>query len=161
MSFFQRLYRASIWHPDAIPVLELKYAAALKRRLFPAVDLICIYMGVWGAHYGLPSVDTTYGGIAGRLGGVLFALLGAAALMGIAFPRLYVVEMLAKIALAGCLVTYGLLVVLTASMADDPSRAYVLGLIAIGLCLFQYRLNILRDERVERRAKAVREGPKL
>ncbi len=155
MSFLERLYVASIWHPDAIPVLELKYAGPLKRRLFPTVDLVCIFVGVWAAHYGAPSVDTTYGGIAGRIGGALFAVLGLAALVGIAFPRLPLLEMWAKILLAGVLFTYGLLVILTASMADDPSRAYVLGLIAIVLCLFQYRLNILRDERIEReKAKA-------
>lgn len=154
MSFLRRLCDASIWHPDAIPVLELKYGSVLKRRVFPAVDLVCIAMGVWGAHFGLPSVDTTYGGIAGRVGGLVFAIFGAVALLGIAFPRLAVMEILAKCLLGGCLVTYGLLVMLTANNADDPSRAYVLGLIAIALCLFSYRLSILRQERASRHVAA-------
>lgn len=155
MSFFQRLYRASIWHPDAIPVLELKYAA-MKRRLLPAVDLVCIYMGVWGSVFGLPSVDMTYGGVISRVAGAAFAVFSFAALVGIAFVRLYALEIIAKALMIGCLLTYGMAVVLTTSEVGEASRMYVLGLITIAILLVLFRLSILRHERSVRKERAER-----
>lgn len=159
MSFFQRLYRASIWHPDAIPVLELKYAD-LKRKLFPVVDICCIYMGLIGLFFGLPSIDTAYGSYVASVGGGVFAACSMGALLGISFPKLWVVEVIGKCVMIGCMVTYGLAVLVTNSwnVENADARLYVLGLIGIAVGLVAFRLGLLRFERTTRHVQAEAEG---
>lgn len=53
------LWRASIWHPDAIPPDEWKWRS-LKRVWLPVYDLIAICAGIWAALYGSPVLHALF-----------------------------------------------------------------------------------------------------
>src|SRR3546814_5176807 len=94
---FHRLWRASIWHPEAIPRAERKYAIPLKRVLFPVYDIAVIFLGAFGILVGFramreafpePGPSILYGVLLGA---------GIACLLGCCFPRLWVMEITGKL----------------------------------------------------------------
>ncbi|MDY0830725.1 hypothetical protein SK224_16440 [Microbacterium sp. BG28] len=97
------LWRASIWHPDAIPPIEEKYASPLKRVLFPVYDLVVIWLAWAGLGAGFRALALTFPSPGPS---VLYGALMAAGLVcfiGAAFPRLWVAEIVGKLAILALL----------------------------------------------------------
>ncbi|WP_213816216.1 hypothetical protein [Glaciihabitans sp. dw_435] len=148
-----RVWAASIWAKGAIPPDEWKYRS-LKRVVLPLYDVLIIIGGILGARFGVPAVEEFYPSSMIDTVSQLFALAGLLALLGIAFPSLWLPEVIAKAAIIGLLSSYvGALISLTAN--GDPTRGFV-STIAIGFCLLPaWRLGMLGAERRTRRAEHV------
>ncbi len=151
MGFKERLFRASIWHPDSIPLLEQKYAG-MKRVMWPLVDGLYVYIGVVAGLFGAPSINAVFGDGTSRTLCFLFAVVSFAAFLGVAFMRLWLLETIAKVILVGGHLALLASVGSAAFGLDSLSRLYLTGFIAVSLAWIVYRLYILRRERVEREA---------
>lgn len=143
---FSRLWRQSIWHPDAVPPEEWKYRW-LKRIWLPAYDLLAIAAGIWAAVAGSPLLYTMFGsgGTVDALG-IAFAIAATVCLAGVAFPALYKVEILGKVLLVGMLGAYAAAITLS-----DSDAWFVSYVVLMTLPLPLYRLNLLGEEIKERR----------
>lgn len=104
----RRLGEASIWHPSAIPPHERKYAAPLKRAVFPVFDIAVVVLGIAGMASGFQALRLTFPDpVPTILYGTLVAM-GVACFIGCAFPRLWAIEIGGKILI---LMTLGVLFV--------------------------------------------------
>lgn len=99
-----RLGRASIWYPSAIPHdAGHRYESPIKRVFLPAYDLIILWLGLGGLVVPLQAVGQA---LPMPWPNVLYIALAAAGIVcffGIAFPRLWRMEIAGKVAILGLL----------------------------------------------------------
>jgi hypothetical protein len=108
VSVFARLARASIWHRNAIPLAERKYASPLKRVLFPVFDVAIVLFGIAGLRVGFQAMTLTF---PMPVPSIIYGLLigaGVVCFVGCAFPRLWLPEIVGKLII---LMTLGVLLV--------------------------------------------------
>lgn len=133
----RRLWRQTIWARDAIPLNERKYRS-LKRIWLPIVDLLYILGGLSAARYGVPAINE-------------FFTDEVVCLVGVAFVRLWWLEIAGKCVLLGQMATYvTALVILT--RAGDDQRGFVFVIATIATVPLLIRLTIVADEWADRRA---------
>jgi hypothetical protein len=142
------LWRQSIWHPDALPATEWKYRH-IKRLWLPLYDLGIVALAVCGLVFGSPAIEELFP--LALLHGVSIGVgaAGVACFVGVAFPRLWLLEVMAKSLVVGVLFIYAAtLFRLTAD--GDPTRGFasIIALLAMGPPLI--RMSILRGERIAR-----------
>lgn len=140
------LWRASIWHPGALPATEGAASRELKRFVLPVFDVLVIVMGANAVQFGMPSFNLVYSPTVAVLAAWVLLCAGIFALVGISFPRLWVAEALGKLAMVGVFGGYaGALWVLLAQ--GQWARAFVAaGLTAI-IVLPMWNLARLGRER--------------
>ncbi|RKE60473.1 hypothetical protein [Microbacterium sp. AG238] len=143
-----RLYRASIWHPDAIPPDEWKYRN-LKRVWLPIYDLIAIFAGIQAVLFGSTILDRLFHPELVDLLGITMATIATVCLAGVAFPSLWRVEIIGKVLLVGLVAGY-ITSILLFSQRPEPNL-FVVGMLTFGLPLAFFRLNLLGEEMKERR----------
>lgn len=143
------LYRASIWSPDAIPPGEWKYRN-LKRIWLPTYDVIAVIAGVVAALQGSPLLNRLFPDILVDGLGYGLAIIATVCLAGVAFPRLWAVEIVGKIILVALVAAYATMILLFPS-TPQPNHFVVL-MLAFSLPLPLFRLNLLGEEVKERRA---------
>ena len=149
-ALLRRVGAQTIWAPGAIPPQEGQASHELKRYVLPVFDVLVIVMGVNAVRYGMPSFDLVYSATIASVAAWVLLASGIVALVGIAFPRLWLAEALGKIAMvivlggyAGAL--WGLL------LQGEWGRAFVAaGLTAI-ITLPMWNLARLGRERRGRR----------
>jgi hypothetical protein len=150
-----RLWRASIWHPDAIPPDEWKYRS-LKRFWLPAYDLLAIWAGIDAVLFGSRLLSRLLGG-SGLIGlvGITFSIVAFACLLGVAFPRLWPVEMVGKVILVGMITAYAVAIVVYPAPAPptEPPNFFIMRMLSLTLPLALFRLTLLGEEWKERRAE--------
>lgn len=91
------LWRASIWHSDAIPESEGRASRELKRYVLPGFDLLMLLMGIAGVARGMPSFTQVYDSAVSYAAGWALLAAGASAFLGIAFPRFWMAEAAGKL----------------------------------------------------------------
>lgn len=149
-SLLARLVRHTVWEPGAIPASERKYAEPLKRYFLPALDIILIVGGFYAVHSGIPSLDQLLPDAVSDAISYTFAALALVALVGIAYPCLWAVEIIAKCLIVGILGMYFLAL---RSLAIDDSNKDFVSVLVLGFILFPaFRLWILGRELRDRRA---------
>lgn len=125
----RRIGRATIWHPDAIPASEGELARDVKRWVLPMIDAFLIIGSALGLSGGMPSIAIVYNPAVSSTAAVFVLLFAVGCLIGISFPRLWIVEMMSKCGLAFVLLTYaGLLFGL--AITESESRGFVAGVTA-------------------------------
>lgn len=98
------LWRASIWHPDAIPHdAAYRYVSPIKRVFLPAYDVVILWLGLAGLVLPLRAVGEALPEPGPTIVYIALAVSGVAAFLGCAFPRLWRAEITAKIAILGLL----------------------------------------------------------
>lgn len=148
-SLLRRLWRASIWHPDAIPPDEWKYRS-LKRFWLPVYDLIAIFAGIWAALFGSPVLQELFDGPVIDTMGILLTVVATVCLLGVVFPCLWRWELFGKAVLIALLAAYAAAVVLFRTN-PAPSSGFVAFIIILSLPLPLFRLTQLGEEIKERR----------
>lgn len=143
------LFARSIWRDGAIPVLELKYAS-FKRVLLPFIDLLYILLGVLAARLGSPSIEVVFGTPLSRVLCYGFALVSVAAVVGLSFPALWIVEAVSKVTLITGHVAFILSLLTVVFTTGDGNRAYLTVFAAISMSILLYRLSLLRHEHLVR-----------
>lgn len=129
MRALRRLARASIWHPDAVPESEGDVARDLKRWVLPAVDALLILGSVLALAGGMPSVVVVYNPVVSDLAAVAVLTFSIGCLVGVAFPRWWVLEILAKCGLSFVLLTYSALM-FSLAFAGEGARGFSAGVCA-------------------------------
>lgn len=154
----RRLWRASIWHRDAIPEVERKYGSPLKRVLFPVYDIAVIILGVAGLRIGFQAVERAFPHPAEAVLYAVLTIAGVVCLIGCSFPRLWLQEIVGKFVI---LFTLGVVMVamLVAGATLPGHTGFMVAPILIVMMLPPLlRLWILGWEIAARRRKQVIEG---
>lgn len=146
----RRLLAASIWAPGAIPPDEWKFRN-LKRVWLPLYDLIAIYAGIQAILYGSNILNRLFAPYVVDVLGVAMTAVATVCLAGVAFPKLWRVEMIGKILLVTLVAGYVTTILL---FSESPTpNLFVVGMLTWGLPLAFFRLNLLGEELKERRAE--------
>ena len=147
MRALRALWRASIWHPEAVPPYEGEIASDVKRGLLPVFDVVLIATAVLALRGGMPTFAIVYGDAVSDAASWALLVVAATCLVGVAFPRLWLVETIAKTALLLLLSGYGAVLILSAALAD-PARGFVGGVTLAASLIPVWRLVWLgRDYR--------------
>lgn len=149
------VWRATIWHRDAIPLHEKKYAS-LKRVWLPLYDAVAMWAGLNAILFGSRLLDRLYGDATDIIGG-FFIAVAFVCLAGVALPRLWAVEMVGKLLLVGMIVTYMAAIIVSPSpeqvIAKEAPNWFIVTMLALNLWLPLFRLEILTTEWLDRRAE--------
>lgn len=152
------LWRRSIWHPDAIPLHEKKYAS-LKRVWLPLYDIVAMWAGINAVMFGSRLLDRLYGSATDMVG-VLFSLVALVCLAGVAFPKLWAIEIVGKAVLVGMVFAYMAAIIVAPSpeqlAVKEAPGWFIVTMLALNLWLPCFRLEILTTEWADRRAEARR-----
>lgn len=139
-SFLARIAAASVWAPAGVPADAWRFRN-LFRVVLPLTDLFFCYFGVVGAITGVGSVQATAGHTWTTWWAAGIALAAFAALVGVAFPRLWSVELVAKIALVALVSSY--VVLHAAKIITDFRASASAGLVIILILLATWRVGDL------------------
>ena len=154
----RRLWAATVWAAGTVPVGDPWRNA--KRIWLPCFNVTMILAGIHAVVFGSRLLDRLYGDATDLIGAV-FALVAAACLAGVAFPRLWLVEMVGKILLVSMIVGYCAAIVISPSpeqLAAKEAPSWFAVTMLLGLVYFPLaRLDRLIDEWVNRRAARRRE----
>lgn len=121
-----RLWRASIWYPDAIPVYEGETSSELKRGFLPVFDLILIIMGAMAVSKGMPSFDIVYNDFISTAAAWVLVASAAVAAFGLTFPRFWMMEAVGKIVMFAILTGYSVALWALVATGGD-GRGFVAG----------------------------------
>lgn len=146
---FARVGRASIWAPGAIPLDEDKYGS-LKRYLLPYIDVVLFFSGLSAVRYGAPSLSQFVPPGVTESFGVLFIGATVMAFVGVVFPRLWALEVAAKLSLLALSAGYAVALFLL-TQAGSEIRGFITGYVAAVAGVLLWRLAFLGRERRERR----------
>lgn len=147
MGVLRRLARATIWHPGAIPASEGELARDVKRWVLPVIDALLILGSALGLAGGMPSIAIVYNPSVSGATAVFVLLFAVGCLLGIAFPKLWVLEFIAKCGLAFVLLTYAALL-FGLAFTGNEARGFVAGVTAAAAVVPVWRIVWLgRDHR--------------
>lgn len=149
------LAHQTIWHPGAIPESEGEVARDMKRWVLPTIDLLLIVGSVLGLNGGLPTFAIVYNQVVATAASGAVLVLATLCLLGVAFPRLWLMELAAKCGLALVLVTYSILLLALAA-AESGTRGFVAGVSAALCTVIVWRIVWLGRERRRREARRQR-----
>jgi hypothetical protein len=146
------VFAMSIWAHNAIPLDEWKYRN-LKRVLFPVVDFVFLLSGVSAGYYGVPAISEFFPRYIVDSGATLLLVSGFISFLGVAFPRMWPFEIIARSIILGLLVGYFVALFLL-TQAGEGNRGFILGLSIIPIALTVWRLSLLGSEWQTRRSIA-------
>lgn len=149
MKFLNALYRNSIWHPDALDPDDFKYRN-LNRIWLPALDLLSILVGILAMVYGSNVLNEMYHGSFLSAVSAIFICASSVALVGVAFPRLWVPEVIGKMVMLGLLGGYSTAVWVSFFQGNTGS-GFVAAMLMYPLFFPLFRLQILGEEVKQRR----------
>lgn len=148
----KRIFSMSIWASGAIPADEWKYRN-LKRVMFPVVDLLFFLAGLSGARYGVPAISEFFPDQVVDFFAYILSMIALICLTGVAFPRLWLVEILGKSILLGLMVGYFVALFLLTAVGEG-NRGFVLLIAAVALSPVVWRMSLLGSEWQDRRVAA-------
>lgn len=92
------MWRASVWHRDAIPIEDIDDRHDLRIWL-PLFDLVAIGGGVWATFFGSPILRRLFPVELVEVAALAMAAAASICFIGVAFPRLWPIELLGKLTL--------------------------------------------------------------
>lgn len=132
-----RLYRASVWAPDAIPEGEKAYRL-IPQLILPMYDVVTIAFALVGLVTTIPALDKVYDPLFVDGLALLLAFTALCALVGVAFPRLQALELAAKFGLIVLLTTYpGAMLALALEGVGSREAIAILLFNVLGLPIFR------------------------
>ena len=140
----QRVYRQTIWHPDAVPDAEFKYRN-LRRIWLPLFDALSIWIGFLAVQYGSTLLNKMFPVVVIDIAGSIFTLAATLALVGVVFPRLFLAEIVGKVVMVSLLGTYSVVIWIS---------FFVAGMLMLPLILPFAVLQIRGEEIKQRKTQA-------
>lgn len=157
MAVRERLLRNTVWARDGIQPEDWKFRD-LQRIWLPLYDLIALYAGLMGLFFGSPLLQKILGGTdnPGSVDPIdwftgMFAVTAFICLISVIHPRLWAMEIAAKVVLVGMIAGYIAAIVFFGERAGGLPNLFVTGMLAFGLPLALFRLDILGQEILDRR----------
>lgn len=138
------VFAKSIWATGMIPIEEWPYRN-LKRIMFPVIDLSILLSSLFAVMFGIPAISRVYDrGIIDIFAG-LGILAAFVALLGVSFPCLWQIEIIAKSVLIGLLTVYlGSLIFL--GIDGDVYRWFSSFIVVVAMCPVIWRITLLGSE---------------
>lgn len=143
------LFNLSIWAKHSIPAGEWKYRN-LKRVLFPIVYLLFFCSGFYADQYGVPAISDFFPYSVIHVFSYILGTSSVLCLLGIAFPRLWPLEILGGSVILGLMTGY-LLSLFIIAVIGPGNRGFVLFVSAIALAVVVWRLSLIGAEWQARR----------
>lgn len=137
---FKRIRDATVWASAGVPAESWRFRG-IFRFVLPLTDLLFLWFGVVGWVNGVGPVQHAAGAHWQMWWSLSVALAAAAAFVGVAFPKLWALELSAKIVLIGLVSGY-LAIFLTRGITD-PHVTAVAGLETILILLPVWRVGDL------------------
>ena len=151
---WQKLLRGTVWERGALDH-EPKKFRSLWRIWLPLYDGIAMSAGLLAVFYGTRLLDRIFGDALTNVLGVFFFVVASLALLGVAYPRLGKLETAAKSLLIGSVIAYVYCILFLPSpeqlAQSEAPNYFVAAMLFIGLPLPMFRLNMLAEERFDRR----------
>lgn len=149
--FARWLANNTVWQHGNIQATEVKYRN-LKRLWLPLYDGVAIACGLLTTFAGgLPSLNALFPQDVVQFLGIMLTVVAAASIFGTVLPRFWMWEVFGRMALVGIIVSYiGALAFLGAAL-PDANRLAVTAMVALGLPLPLFRMDLIGDEIRERR----------
>ena len=148
----QRVYRQTIWHPDALPDAEFKYRN-LWRFWLPLFDAMSVGIGFLAVQYGSTLLDNRFPVVVIDSAGSIFTLAATLALVGVVFPRLFLAEIVGKVVMVSLLGTYSV-IIWASFLAGEVQSGFVAGMLMLPLILPFAVLQIRGEEIKQRKTRA-------
>lgn len=136
----RRFFGSTVWARAGVPAADWRYRG-LYRFVLPFTDLFFCYFGVVGWAKGVASVQAAAGHEWATGWSVGIALAAFGALVGVSFPRLWSVELVAKVVLIGLVSSYVALSI--SRIVTDFSTSASAGLVMILILLPIWRVGDL------------------
>lgn len=144
------LWRASIWSKGAIAPSEWKYRN-LKRVWLPLFDVIAVAAAYFAYTQGSRLLYRIFGPELVDAFAALYGVVAIVCLLGVAFPRLWAVEVAGKSVLVGMIVAYiGAILLYSETPPGEPPSYFIVTMLAGLLPLPLFRLGLLGEEWVTR-----------
>ena len=145
----RKLYLNSIWAPGAIPLNEWKYRN-LKRVMFPIVDFFFFFAGISATRHGVPAISEFFPNVVVDSFAILLSASALVCFIGVAFPKLWGLEMGGKAVIIGLMVGF-ISSILILTLSGDTSKVFVLIVASIAVCPVVWRISLLGTEWQDRR----------
>jgi hypothetical protein len=149
LSVLKRLWAQTVWADGAIPPEEWRYRS-LKRFWYPLVDVVYVLLGVAAIRYGVPAINHYFPDEYVDFFGWGLMFWAGLALIGVSFYRLWWLEVIAKCALVGQMVTY-VAALFSLTRAGDDGRGFVAGVAILAAVVLLMRLSVVAHEWQERK----------
>lgn len=108
VSWRERIKRLTVWHPiNTDPTDDDRWTV---RVWLPLYDVLAVTGGLIAFWVGSPMLNTLFPEWVVDLAAIAFATAGAVTLVGVVVPKLWIVEVLGKIAMSFLLTSYAFLV---------------------------------------------------
>ncbi|MFL2001425.1 hypothetical protein [Microbacterium sp. A1-JK] len=133
----RRLYRATVWAPHGLDHVPEGYRG-LFRWVLPLTDAFFFWFGAVGWWNGIATVETASSQGWQETWSAAIAVFALAAFIGVAFPRLWVLEMVSKLFLVGLISVY--IAIFLGRGFADPLVAATAGLICVLILLPVWKL---------------------
>lgn len=146
---FFALRAHTVWDPDAIPSEEFKYRN-LKRMWLPVFDAVVMLMGYLAFLHGSPILNRMFPGWLVDVSGIALLTASAVALVGVVTPRLYMMEIAAKVIMLSLLGTYSV-IIWTSFFQGEVQSGFVAAELMLPILFPLFRLQILGEEIKQRR----------
>ena len=144
----QRVYRQTIWHPDAVPDAEFKYRN-LRRVWLPLFDALSMWIGFLVVQYGSNLLNEMFPVLVVDVAGIIFTLAATLALVGVVFPRLFLAEIVGKVVMVSLLGTFSV-IVWVSFLAGEAESGFVAGMLMLPLIL-PFAVLQIRGEEIKQR----------
>lgn len=137
---WSRFLRVTVWGPGGVRAQDWRFRG-IFRFVLPSTDILFIYFGIVGWWNGVGSVEEVAGSQIQASWSLAIAFFGLAALVGVSFPKLWLIELGGKVVLIGLVSGYVLLFL--ARGLSDPLVSATAGLIVILILLPAWRVGDL------------------
>lgn len=149
LSALKRLWSQTVWSKGAIPPEEWRYRSQ-KRFWYPLVDVLYALTGYSAIRYGVPAINEYFPDSHVDFFGASMMVASLVALVGVAFYRLWWLEVVGKCLLIGHMTVY-VAAVLSLTAVGSDARGFVTGVALLASFLLMMRLSIIAAEWQERR----------
>lgn len=140
MNLLTRIAAASVWARNGVPAKDWRFRGVF-RFVLPLTDVFFGYFGTVGWAKGVASVQAAAGHEYATWWSGGIALAAFAALIGVSFPRLWSVEIVAKVLLIGLVSSY--VALFLARIVTDFHASASAGLVVILILLPIWRVGDL------------------
>lgn len=137
---FKRLWQATVWAPNGVPAAAWRFRG-IFRLVLPLTDVFFLYFGTVSWWTGVSAVRAATGHEYAAWWSASVALAALGALVGVAFPKLWALELAAKIALVGLI--FGYVALFAVRIVTDFHTSASAGLVLILILLPLWRVGDL------------------
>lgn len=151
MNRLRKVGLLTVWHRKGVPPEDWKYRR-LVRLWLPVYYAIALYTGLVGLIFGSPLLNRLFPEATTDITTSAFALVAALALIGVVVPRLWRVEVVGTIILAGLVAAYIVTISVYGNKGpEDLPNLFVLGMLAFGLPFSFFRLDLIGQGLAEKK----------